>query len=66
MLAICSGTIDDICTQRSGEHQERAVAAKMRMAADVLNEKHVAWKGGEVFIASNPTTSRAHAAEAQS
>ena len=66
VLAICSGTIDDICTQHSGEQQERAVAAKMRMAADVLDDKHTAWKGGEVFIASSPTTSGAHVAEAQS
>ena len=66
VLAICSGTIDDICTQRSGERQERAVAAKMRMAADVLDDKHAAWKGGEFFIACSPTTRGAHVAEAQS
>ena len=60
VLAICSGTINDICTQRSGERQERAVAAKMRMAADVLDDKHAAWKGGEFFIASSPTTRAEH------
>ena len=65
VLAICSGTIDESCTQCSDERQERAVATKMRMAADVLDDKHAAWKGGGFFIASSPT-SGAHVAEAQS
>ena len=66
VLAICSGTIDDSCTQCSDERQERTVAAKMRIAADVLDDKHAAWKDGEFFIASSPTTRGAHVAEAQS
>lgn len=64
VLAICSGAIGDIFTQKSSERQELAVAEAMRKAASELPPEHAIWGTGKFYIVS-PSTRGAHVVTAE-
>lgn len=59
VMAVCSGAIGDIFTQKAEERNENAVAAAMKAALDAMPAEHAKWQNGQFYIVS-PTPRGAH------